>query len=79
MPFAFFDATAGGVKSSVIAEDLRLEGVELSKGEVNGEPDDTSEDLALPSFLVVEFQGVIFCCSTGLSCAGDSLTSGGSF
>ena len=70
--------TAGGVKNSVIAEHLRLEGVELS-GEVNGEPDNTSEDLALPSFLVVEFQGVIFCCSTGLSCAGDSLTSGGSF
>ena len=64
---------AGGVKDSVMAEDLRLKGVELSEGEVDGAPDDTSENSALPSFLGVEFRGVIFCCSTGLSCTGDSL------
>ena len=69
---------ARGVKNSVIAEDLRLEGVELSEGKINGAPDDTSEDLTLPSFLVVEFRDIIFCYSNGLSCAGDSLTSGGS-
>ena len=66
---------ARGVKNSVIAEDLRLKGVELPEEEVNG---DTSEDLILPSFLVVEFRDVIFCYSNGLSCAGDSFTSVGS-
>ena len=52
LPFAFFDAMVGDVKNSVMAEDLHLKGVELSEGKGNGAPDNTSEDLALPSFLL---------------------------
>jgi len=45
----------GGVRNSLIAENFRLEGVELSEGDVDGTPDDTAEDLASSSFLGVEF------------------------
>jgi len=49
--FAFFDAMVGGVRNSLIAENFRLEGVELSEGDVDGTPDDTAEDLASSSLI----------------------------
>ena len=56
-----------GVRNSLKAENVRLEWVELSEGDVDGTPDDTADTLASSSFLGVEFLGVIFCCLTGLS------------